>query len=138
MKQKDCINCFAPATDPKFFGHCGEECICARGFEPKIYIAGKITGLPWAEVDAAFRETAAFLRSHGYKPLCPVEMFPENEVWDWEEYMLTDLRLIWTHADGLLMLPCWKDSKGARLEHHAAEAKGLPIFYAIDELPRLI
>lgn len=102
----------------------------------KIYIAGKISGLEWSEVVAKFKATADALRETGHIALCPVEMFPENAVWDWAEYMLTDLRLIWNHADAVLMLPDWQDSKGARLEHHAAEAGDKHIYYGLDEIPR--
>ena len=49
--------------------------------------------------------------------------------------MLADLRLIWHHADAVLMLDNWKDSKGANLEHHAAQLVGKSIYYRLDEIP---
>ncbi len=101
----------------------------------KIYIAGKITGLDWNDAKAMFANASHALKSAGHTPLCPCEMFPENPVWDWAEYMLADLRIIWNHADALLMLPNWKDSKGATLEHAAALATDKRIYYSLDEVP---
>lgn len=103
----------------------------------KIYIAGKISDLPFEEAESHFIFAAGVLESFGHVPLNPCRMFPENPVWDWAEYMLADLRIIWTHADAVLMLDNWKDSKGARLEHHAAELVGKPIYYALDEVPEV-
>jgi hypothetical protein len=103
----------------------------------KIYIAGKISDLDWSEVEKKFKEAADALRSAGHVALCPVEMFPENAVWDWAEYMLNDLRLIWNHADAVLMLSDWEDSKGARLERHAAQAGGKPVYYALEDVPEV-
>jgi hypothetical protein len=101
----------------------------------KIYIAGKITGLDIRVAEMQFTAAANALRKAGHTPLCPTEMFPVNPIWDWAEYMLADLRIIWHHADGLLMLGNWKESRGANLEHHAAVATDKPIYYGIEEIP---
>lgn len=102
----------------------------------KIYIAGQITGLDIKEAEAKFSHAANALRSAGHTPLCPTEIFPVNPVWDWAEYMLADLRIIWNHADAVLMLDNWKASRGATLEQHAAVCAAKPVYYSLDEVPR--
>lgn len=101
----------------------------------KIYIAGKITGLDFKVAEQIFQKAADELRSRGHTVFCPTEMFPLNPAWDWAEYMLADLRIIWHHADAILMLNNWKDSKGASLERHAAQLTDKPIYYSVDEVP---
>lgn len=100
----------------------------------KIYIAGKITGLDWTVAKAKFAMAALALVKAGHIVLCPTEMFPENPVWDWAEYMLADLRIIWHHADAVLMLDNWKDSNGATLERQAALFANKTVYYALDEI----
>lgn len=99
-----------------------------------IYIAGKISGEDMATVHAKFGHAADILREHGYEVLNPVEMFPERDDWQWHNYMLACLEVIWTQADAMLMLPCWQASKGARHEHFTAQEHGLKIYYGMDEI----
>lgn len=44
-----------------------------------------------------------------------------------------DLELL-KRCDGIFMLPNWKDSWGAKIEHEFAQANGIPIFYELEEL----
>lgn len=106
------------------------------GGKMKIYLAGKITGLSIEEYRAAFKAAAHDVLAAGHLPLCPVEMFPENPIWDWAEYMLADLRIIWHHADALLMIDGWEDSKGAQLERQAALAVDKPVYYSLNDIPK--
>jgi hypothetical protein len=46
----------------------------------KIYIAGKINGLPWENVKAKFDTASAMVRNLGHTPLCPTEMFPDGRI----------------------------------------------------------
>lgn len=46
-----------------------------------------------------------------------------------EDVIKTDLDFIECHVDALYMMPTWKKSKGAVMEHDYAKKCGIPIFY---------
>ena len=89
----------------------------------KIYIAGKITG------DPAYRHkfaTAEKRLSHqGHVVLSPARL-PDGL--KYEEYMYIDLAMI-TMCDAVHLLPCWKDSPGARREKRFAETIGKEVIF---------
>ena len=53
--------------------------------------------------------------------------------WGWDEWMQIDLPLLRT-SHGVLMLPDWKDSNGARMEHREAGRIHKRMFYEIDDI----
>lgn len=98
--------------------------------EDRTYIAGPMTGYPeWNE--PAFRAMAARLRSLGLEVVSPNELHaPSDDVpWDW--YLRRDLAALAT-CNRVVFLPGWERSKGARLEHHVAEALGMELVYPGD------
>ena len=85
----------------------------------KIYIAGKITGD--ADYKVKFDAGVLHLLCLGWeykKIVNPVKECPEG--WSWWRCMVRCLRLL-AGCEWVAMLPDWKDSRGARIEHRAAK-----------------
>ena len=94
----------------------------------KTYISGKITGLDLEDAKALFKEAADNLKEMGLTPLNPMEIIPYNEEFEWEDYMLADIKELFK-CDAIFMLSNWKDSKGARVERAIAYEMDLTVFY---------
>jgi len=98
-----------------------------------IYVAGKYTGDVDSNIEAASR-VAGILWEAGHAVICPHANTAHFEKkWDvsWEQYLEGDLNMI-SRCDALVMVPGWKTSRGANLEHAYAEQLGIPIFYYPD------
>jgi nucleoside 2-deoxyribosyltransferase len=87
----------------------------------RIYIAGKMSGLPEMGYPA-FNAEAARLRALGYNVENPAEN-PEKPTW--AAYMRQAIRQMLT-CDAVALLPNWKQSRGALIEHGIAIALGIP------------
>jgi hypothetical protein len=104
-----------------------------------VYIAGKVTGLPIIEVTMKFGEAQKKLENLGYNVINPLEIVSkEGNGWHtpWDVAMRICIKHMMT-ADVVLMLPCWKDSKGAIVEERLAHTVFLPVVYDIKELPKI-
>lgn len=99
----------------------------------KLYISGQITGLDYHEAFDAFERCESHLTAHGHEPINPMKSEGEVPGKKWAEYIAEDI-LILDECDGIFMLPNWRNSKGARLEHFFCELLGKQIFYAASEL----
>lgn len=91
----------------------------------KIYISGKITGLPIDECKAKFD-----LRVKSYvnnEPVSPMDL-PHDHDKSWASYMIECLIAL-KECQAIHMMPCWKDSPGAMIEHDFAKRMGLIIIY---------
>lgn len=103
-----------------------------------IYISGPYTGKTPEETIANVVEAEAMgveVMKLGCVPLVPHTMTRE---WDrfgfsWEQFIEVDLELL-SRCDAILMLPRWRDSKGAVIEHDSAKAEAIPIFYDLNDL----
>ena len=93
----------------------------------KIYISGKMTGLPDFNFPA-FHAEATRLRALGHEVINPAELNPDTDA-TWHECMRRDLAALLT-CDALAMLDGWQDSAGAHLEMHVAHRVGMPILFA--------
>jgi hypothetical protein len=80
----------------------------------KVYISGKITGLPFQEARANFDAAELNLFCKGHEPVNPMTL-PHNHEGEWEDYMALDIAEL-TKCDAIYMLKNWHDSHGARLE----------------------
>ena len=119
--------------------------------QPKIYIAGPMTGIPRLNADA-FNEVADAFREANFTVFNPVDhdvaLYGEEWVedhtgtndaelaekfdFDYGATLADELHWICTYADAIAMLPGWEFSKGARAEHAAAVACEIEIFYIHD------
>ncbi len=106
----------------------------------KIYISGRITGLPKAEYEALFNAAEDVLKGKGYEVITPIRIKPASEEIDpatrtetqiWQAHLKADIRqLIDCHA--VFMLSNWECSEGATLEHNIARGLSIPVYYQVE------
>ena len=96
----------------------------------RVYVCGPMTGLPEYNYPA-FHSAAHELRARGFDVNNPAENEPP-ECGTWEGYLRIALAQV-VSCDGLVLLPGWESSRGARLEHFVAIELQLKI-YKIEEL----
>jgi len=89
-----------------------------------IYISGPMTGLPEFNYPA-FHQAAAELRAQGLEVVNPAENGIPADA-PWQEHMREDIRML-MDCDTIHMLPGWRESNGAKLEHHIAVALGFRV-----------
>lgn len=83
----------------------------------KIYISGKITGDD--NFISKFKDAKTKCADRGWnidEIVNPCEL-PQQETW--EDYMIMGIKELFD-CSHILMLPDWKESKGARIEHAIA------------------
>lgn len=97
----------------------------------KIYISGRISGLPFDEVIAKFAEAEKRLSEMGHIPLSPLKN-GMPDVANYATHMIIDIMLL-LEADAIYMLNDWVDSQGAITELTVARATGKQIFYENDQ-----
>ena len=93
----------------------------------KVYIAGKVTGLPKDEIFRKFYESEKSLKQAGYTVMSPATLVL-NEGFDHSDYMHICFAMI-DVCDAVYMQKDWQDSKGAKLEHQYASGSVKQIFY---------
>lgn len=100
----------------------------------KYYLAGPMTGIPQFNFPA-FDEAAARLRRYGFEVISPHEQdspavqeaarnSPDGKLdsndriagESWGQILARDVRLVADDVDGIVFLPGWEKSRGARLE----------------------
>jgi Domain of unknown function (DUF4406) len=86
-----------------------------------LYLAGKMRGLPGLN-HAAFAEGAAALRAAGHTVFNPAENGLSASNDDVRRFLAVDLAWIAGCAEGIIVLPGWEDSRGARAEVALAHA----------------
>lgn len=85
----------------------------------KIYIAGKVTGVPMAECTMKFGAVQKQLEAMGFEVINPLEVVGRWDI-SWEDAMkLCIIALM--GCDGMVLLPEWYKSKGATIERQLAE-----------------
>lgn len=94
----------------------------------KIYISGKITGLPINEVVAKFRAAEAKIRRFGFEPVSPLRNGLPLEA-EWADQMGEDVKLL-LKSDAIYMMADWQQSEGATLEYLIARQQRMRIFMA--------
>ena len=92
----------------------------------KIYIAGKVTGLPYEETLLKFSAYHLQLMQQGHLAVVPLHLCNKDDAW--HIAMRKCIAALCT-CDEIHMLPDWKDSPGATLEHKIATALQIQIIY---------
>jgi hypothetical protein len=90
----------------------------------RLYVAGKMTGLPDFGYDA-FHAAQAELEAAGYVVESPTAG-GQVEGFEWLDYMRRGIGQL-IRCDGVAKLAGWEDSRGARAEVGLALALGLPV-----------
>jgi nucleoside 2-deoxyribosyltransferase len=93
----------------------------------KIYIAGKITGLPIEEAMANFEKAEKMLTERGHKVVNPMKL-PHNHDKEWESYM-RECIIELLKCDGIYLLSNWAMSRGACMEFELAMKLNIEINY---------
>ncbi len=93
----------------------------------KIYISGKITGLPFKEVKAKFQAVQDFLEELDFEVVNPINNgLTEKDTW--EQHMVKDIELL-LPCDAIYMFDNWTDSVGAGIEYDIAMRTGKDIWF---------
>lgn len=94
----------------------------------KIYISGKISGLPVNEVVAKFQAAERKIRKFGQTPINPLDNGLPIEA-EWADQMGKDIAQL-LRADAIYMLSDWRQSEGATIEYLIARQRRMRIFLA--------
>jgi len=99
----------------------------------RIYLSGGMSGVERADYVRRFREAERILRRHGYGCINPCRVWACRLPWIYRAMELVlgkrlayaavlcyDLLLLMTRADGIVMLPGWRASRGAQIENYVA------------------
>ena len=92
----------------------------------KIYISGKITGLPIGEVIAKFHAAEDKIRRFGFEPVSPLGNGLPLDT-DWADHMGKDISLL-LKSDAIYLLPDYDESRGAQIELCVALHQRMPVF----------
>lgn len=90
----------------------------------KLYLAGPMTGYPQLNFPA-FHAAAAQLRAAGFEVVNPAELNLDPGT-SWRQCMIIDIREL-VLCDGIALLPCWENSKGASLEYRIARGLDMQV-----------
>lgn len=101
----------------------------------KIYIAGKVTGLPHEEVYFKFSNIQNNLEMVGFEVANPINIVNNAEC-KWLEAMKICIQELLT-CDAVYLLPCHNNSKGALIEKQLALNLGIPCVANVFELIEL-
>ena len=101
------------------------------GKKQKLYIAGPMTGKKDFN-RPAFSAAAKFLTKRGYKSLNPAWLDRGKSGGEWADYIKRDIPYL-LKCDGVVVLPGWDGSRGAKLEVRIAREVGMPIFFIVDK-----
>ena len=99
----------------------------------KVYLSGKIAGLPEEEYRENFAQAAidalAFFPDEQVTIVNPATLPAIHN--SWADYLLRDLMLL-KDCDAIVMLPDWVESKGATTEYYFAAGAGIRAYFIED------
>jgi len=85
----------------------------------KIYIAGKVSGEPIAECTMKFGIVQKQVEALGFIAINPLAVVGDWKT-TWEEAMKKCIKAL-MDCDGMVLLPDWEQSTGAKIERQLAE-----------------
>lgn len=94
-----------------------------------VYIAGPMSGLEDFNFPA-FNQAEQLWKAKGWRVVNPASFDDGDTSQTWLYYMARDLPEL-IRCDAIAMLPNWKGSRGAELEHTVAIMCGLRVFDAL-------
>lgn len=92
----------------------------------RVYVAGRITGLPKEQVQTKFSNITARLADMGYTVVNPAEALEDER--SWKDAVRNDIKKM-LECDEVHLLPDWKESRGAQLERDIALRLGMQVVY---------
>ena len=93
----------------------------------KIYVSGKISGLPFADVQDRFDGAEALLNEIGFEVVNPLKNgLDKNRPWN--EHLCRDIELL-LPCDAIYMMDNWIDSTGASIEYDIAVRTGKEVLF---------
>jgi hypothetical protein len=118
-----------------------DEAAALSDRRPLIYTAGKMsapTKRGWDRNIAQGKAAALELIHLGYAVVCPhlsahYEDADGYKAVTWADWLANDLAVV-RRVDAVLLLPGWRESKGASLEARVARRNGVPTFETIEAL----
>jgi len=94
----------------------------------KIYISGKITGLPKEQYTAMFKTAEIDLRASGHDTVNPCSLGIADDSTTEQALLVCLLHL--RQCDAIYLLPNWQQSPGAVIERQYALDNGIEVIYA--------
>ena len=91
----------------------------------KVYISGKISGLPPVQVKEKFKQAVKQVAAYQYVPVSPLDNGCKDDD-PWEVQMQACIGQL-LGCEAIYLLRDWKDSVGARIEAYIAQERGLLI-----------
>ena len=92
----------------------------------KIYISGGISESDFEESQIMFDNAQHDLEQDGYKVVNPLNHVPRSAIW--EQRIVKHIELLFT-CDAIYMLPNWKNSICAKIEHLIASERGMEVMF---------
>jgi hypothetical protein len=93
----------------------------------RIYISGKITGLPFREVEHKFQSAQNFLEGFGFEVVSPLKN-GLSQSHTWQQHIVRDIELL-LPCEAIYMLGDWVDSVGAGIEYDVAVRTGKIVLF---------
>lgn len=87
----------------------------------KIYIAGPISGLDRELVIRKFMNAEESVKAEGFEAVNPIRLCRWS--WGWWRCMAVCVRAL-LKCDGIMLMPGWRKSRGARIEYRVARWMG--------------
>lgn len=100
----------------------------------RIYISGKISGLPYKEAEQRFEDAEALLTELGFEVINPLKNgLAAHE--EWIKRLCKDIELLHS-CDAIYMMDNWVTSTGADIEHYIAVRTKKDILYESNVIVR--